>query len=216
MQLRLLVPLQLDGFGSDSVRLVRDLRRDAQQPVQFLLFSATFNERIKSYALRVTADDGKEEVNQVWPATQEHCCALSAPSVCIIRLLCIVNITMMHSMQVFVPREDLSLDVIKQYQVVSTILTSGSATAQQDVLACCVLIQPAPVMACMIAWSDSVSMQECPTPIDKVVVLEEMIFPQCEKLGQTIIFVRTREIARTLHAAVSSQPPASIYQSAAG
>jgi ATP-dependent RNA helicase DDX19/DBP5 len=44
--------------------------------------------------------------------------------------------------------------------------------------------------------------QECPTPIDKVVVLEEMIFPQCEKLGQTIIFVRTREIARTLHAAV--------------
>lgn len=49
-------------------------------------------------------------------------------------------------------------------------------------------------------------MQECPTPIDKVVVLEEMIFPQCEKLGQTIIFVRTREIARTLHAAVSLLP----------
>ncbi|CAL5221233.1 g3385 [Coccomyxa viridis] len=117
--------LKLDGFGSDSVRLVRDLRRDAQQPVQFLLFSATFNEIIKDYALRVTADNGKEEVNQV-----------------------------------FVPREDLSLDVIKQYQV------------------------------------------ECPTPIDKVVVLEEMIFPQCEKLGQTIIFVRTREIARTLHAAL--------------
>ena len=49
------------------------------------------------------------------------------------------------------------------------------------------------------------NLQECPTPIDKVVVLEEMIFPQCEKLGQTIIFVRTREIARTLHAAV--RPP---------
>ena len=140
VQLRLLVPLQLDGFGSDSVRLVRDLRRDAQQAVQFLLFSATFNERIKSYALRVTADDGKEEVNQVWPATKEHCCALSAPSVCIIRLLCIVNITMMHSMQVFVPREDLSLDVIKQYQVVSTNLTSECATAPQDSPAYCVLI----------------------------------------------------------------------------
>ena len=50
--------------------------------------------------------------------------------------------------------------------------------------------------------SYSFILQECPTPIDKVVVLEEMIFPQCEKLGQTIIFVRTREIARTLHAAV--------------
>ena len=48
--------------------------------------------------------------------------------------------------------------------------------------------------------------QECPTPLDKVLVLEEMIFPQCEKLGQTIIFVRTREIARTLHAAVRLHP----------
>ncbi len=69
MQQRLPLSVQLDGFGSDSVRLVRDLRRDAQQPVQFLLFSATFNERIKSYALRVTADYGKEEVNQVWPCS---------------------------------------------------------------------------------------------------------------------------------------------------
>lgn len=33
-------------------------------------------------------------------------------------------------------------------------------------------------------------------------VLQDMIFPQCEKLGQTIIFVRTREVARALHAAV--------------
>ena len=118
-------------------------------------------------------------------------------------------------MQVFVPREDLSLDVIKQYQVVRTILTSDSATAQQEPLLCCVLIQPASVLACMEAWSDLVGMQECPTPIDKVVVLEEMIFPQCEKLGQTIIFVRTREIARTLHAAVRSRPSTLICQPAA-
>ena len=32
-------------------------------------------------------------------------------------------------------------------------------------------------------------------------VLKDMIFPQCEKLGQTIIFVRTRETARALHSA---------------
>ena len=32
-----------------------------------------------------------------------------------------------------------------------------------------------------------------------------MIFPLCEKLGQTIIFVRTRETARALHAAVSQR-----------
>lgn len=30
-------------------------------------------------------------------------------------------------------------------------------------------------------------------------MLKDMIFPQCEKLGQTIIFVRTRETARLLH-----------------
>ncbi len=34
-------------------------------------------------------------------------------------------------------------------------------------------------------------------------VLKDMIFPQCEKLGQTIIFVRTRETARALHGLVS-------------
>ena len=30
-------------------------------------------------------------------------------------------------------------------------------------------------------------------------VLKEMIFPLIEKVGQTIIFVRTRETARELH-----------------
>ena len=30
-----------------------------------------------------------------------------------------------------------------------------------------------------------------------------MIFPNCEKLGQTIIFVRTRETARALHQAMA-------------
>lgn len=33
-------------------------------------------------------------------------------------------------------------------------------------------------------------------------MLKDMIFPQCEKLGQTIIFVRTRETARLLHTKV--------------
>ncbi|CAL8468415.1 g7955 [Coccomyxa elongata] len=120
--------LKLDGFASDSVRMIGTLRKDAHQPVQILLFSATFNDKVKNYALRVVRDNGKEEANQV-----------------------------------FVPREDLSLDVIKQYRV------------------------------------------ECPTPLDKVSVLKEMIFPQCEKLGQTIIFVRTREVARSLHAAMESE-----------
>ena len=50
-------------------------------------------------------------------------------------------------------------------------------------------------------------MQQCPTPQHKTRVLKDMIFPLCEKLGQTIIFVRTRETARALHAAVDPAPP---------
>lgn len=34
-------------------------------------------------------------------------------------------------------------------------------------------------------------------------VLKDMIFPLAEKLGQTIIFVRTRDTARRLHQHVS-------------
>ncbi len=59
---------------------MKDLRRYAQQPVQFLLFSATFNESIKDYALRVTTGNGREEVNQVGDSPHIHrrlCPALS-------------------------------------------------------------------------------------------------------------------------------------------
>jgi len=65
--------------------------------------------------------------------------------------------TVPNANRVFIPKEELSLDVIKQYKVV------------------------------------------CPTRGDKTGVLKEMIFPVCEKLGQTIIFVRTRETASSLH-----------------
>lgn len=59
--------------------------------------------------------------------------------------------------QVFVKKEELSLDVIKQYRV------------------------------------------KCPTDEDKVSVLKDRIFPSAEKLGQSIIFVRTRAKASNLH-----------------
>ncbi|GMH44717.1 hypothetical protein BSKO_12669 [Bryopsis sp. KO-2023] len=59
--------------------------------------------------------------------------------------------------EVFVPKEELSLDVIKQYRVVAPDLDA------------------------------------------KYKVLKDMIFPNCEKLGQTIIFVRSRDGARNLH-----------------
>jgi hypothetical protein len=57
--------------------------------------------------------------------------------------------------------------------------TSADAQGKPSVCVCCV--------------------QRCPTRDDKTVVLKDMIFPLCEKLGQTIIFVRTRDTARRLH-----------------
>lgn len=64
--------------------------------------------------------------------------------------------------KVYVPKENLSLEVIKQYRV------------------------------------------ECPTLADKDKVLKDVIFPACEKLGQAIIFVRTRKGANALHGAMEA------------
>ena len=63
-------------------------------------------------------------------------------------------------MQVFLKKEQLSLDVIKQCRV------------------------------------------RCPQGKDKQHVLKQMILPNCEKLGQAIIFVRTKENAKELHQVV--------------
>lgn len=65
-------------------------------------------------------------------------------------------------MQVFLKKEQLSLDVIKQCRV------------------------------------------RCPQGKDKQHVLKQMILPNCEKLGQAIIFVRTKENAKELHQVVGT------------
>eukprot|EP00879_Flechtneria_rotunda_P015545 GHRR01016256.1.p1 GENE.GHRR01016256.1~~GHRR01016256.1.p1 ORF type:complete len:459 (+),score=143.72 GHRR01016256.1:226-1602(+) len=109
--------LKADAFADDSVRLIKTIRKKNPE-VQLLLFSATFNDKVKEFAIRI------------------------AP----------------NANQVFVPKEELSLDVISQYNVI------------------------------------------CPSPAEKVAVLKDMIFPNCEKLGQTIIFVRTKDTSRQLHA----------------
>jgi hypothetical protein len=44
----------------------------------------------------------------------------------------------------------------------------------------------------------------CQTKQDKNTVLKEMIFPNCEKLGQTIIFTQTRANAKNLHEIMTS------------
>ena len=86
---------QQEGFASDSVRMIQTLRREAAG-LQILLFSATFNERVKTFALKVVG----EQANQV-----------------------------------FVPRENLSLDVIKQYRVVRSSLSALSRIGVHAVFA---------------------------------------------------------------------------------
>lgn len=73
--------LQADGFADDSVRMIKQIKT-ANPACQILLFSATFNDRVKRFALKVVP----------------------------------------NANEVFVPKEDLSLDVIKQYKVVRSHL----------------------------------------------------------------------------------------------
>ena len=53
--------MQQEGFASDSIRMIQTLRKEAPK-VQILLFSATFNERVKTFALKVVGP----EANQVF------------------------------------------------------------------------------------------------------------------------------------------------------
>lgn len=49
----------------------------------------------------------------------------------------------------------------------------------------------------------AIYVQVCPSAADKINVLLHMIFPLTQKVGQTIIFVKTKETARQLHSTVS-------------
>ncbi|CAM6127994.1 unnamed protein product [Calypogeia fissa] len=107
-----------DGFQDDSLRIMNNIKQSkGGGSCQVLLFSATFSDKVKAFALRAIPKAHK----------------------------------------IFVPKEDLSLDVIKQYRV------------------------------------------RCPSVSSKVIVLKDRIFPAAEKLGQSIIFARTRLSASELH-----------------
>ena len=55
----------MDGFGSDSTRMITMLRK-ASPSLQLLLFSATFNERVKDFALRVAGPDANQVCSEIW------------------------------------------------------------------------------------------------------------------------------------------------------
>uniref|UniRef100_A0A7N0UZE4 RNA helicase n=1 Tax=Kalanchoe fedtschenkoi TaxID=63787 RepID=A0A7N0UZE4_KALFE len=108
-----------DGFKDDSLRIMKAIDRSNNR-CQVLLFSATFNEAVKSFVTKVVKD---------------------------------------HN-QLFVKKEELSLDSIKQYKV------------------------------------------NCPDELSKINVIKDKILELGQKVGQTIIFVRSRISARNLHNAL--------------
>jgi len=108
--------LDQDGFQDDSLRILKDISK-SRGNCQVLLFSATFSEKVKAFAMR----------------------------------------TVPRANHIFVGEKDLSLDKIQQYQI------------------------------------------HCPDVRSKIDVLKDRIFPAAEKLGQSIIFVRTRGSASELH-----------------
>ena len=46
------IDMQQDGFADDSVRLIKQLK-SAAPDLQILLFSATFNEKVKRFAQKI-------------------------------------------------------------------------------------------------------------------------------------------------------------------
>ncbi len=62
---------QMDGFASDSVRMIKHIQTEVAD-LQILLFSATFNEKVRNFAMKVVKD-----ANQVksysWYGASKSC-----------------------------------------------------------------------------------------------------------------------------------------------
>jgi len=111
-----------DGFRSDSERMMRDIQRSAGG-CQVLLFSATFNERVKDFVTKVIKDGN----------------------------------------QIFVKKEELTLEKVKQYKV------------------------------------------QVPDEAAKIEVIRDKIFEFGQKVGQVIIFVRTKQSTKNVHNALTRE-----------
>ncbi|PWZ58611.1 DEAD-box ATP-dependent RNA helicase 38 [Zea mays] len=111
-----------DGFRSDSERMMRDIQRSAGG-CQVLLFSATFNDRVKDFVTKVIRDGN----------------------------------------QIFVKKEELTLEKVKQYKV------------------------------------------QVPDESAKIEVIRDKIFEFGQKVGQVIIFVRTKQSTKNVHNALTRE-----------
>ena len=214
--------------------------------LQILLFSATFNERVKRFAQKIVPDANQaRQGGWRWPRCVQGAGLSLAPPVPPGRLLAhVLTRPPAHPPpppQVYVPKEELSLDVIKQYRVVSgTAVRRVQRRVRGRRRSCpppspyCLSTAPRPPTRSASCGTPSFHRQAIPFSASAsicaaggewrgaVVVLARRQLPppppccrtprphtpcppQCEKLGQTIIFVRSRETARALHSVV--RPP---------
>lgn len=111
-----------EGFKTDSLRIMKDIQNSAGG-CQVLLFSATFNEKVKEFVTTVIKDGN----------------------------------------QIFVKKEDLTLEKVKQYKV------------------------------------------RVPDEAAKIEVIRDKIFEFGQKVGQVIIFVRTRNSTKNVHNALTKE-----------
>ncbi|GJN09034.1 hypothetical protein PR202_ga27001 [Eleusine coracana subsp. coracana] len=111
-----------DGFRSDSERIMRDIQKSAGG-CQVLLFSATFNEKVKDFVTKVIRDGN----------------------------------------QIFVKKEELTLEKVKQYKV------------------------------------------QIPDETAKIEVIRDKIFEFGQKVGQVIIFVKTRQSTKNVRNALTRE-----------
>uniref|UniRef100_M8CPE2 RNA helicase n=1 Tax=Aegilops tauschii TaxID=37682 RepID=M8CPE2_AEGTA len=111
-----------EGFKTDSLRIMKDIQNSAGG-CQVLLFSATFNEKVKEFVTKAIKDGN----------------------------------------QIFVKKEDLTLEKVKQYKV------------------------------------------RVPDEAAKIEVIRDKIFEFGQKVGQVIIFVRTRNSTKNVHNALTKE-----------
>lgn len=182
---------------------------------QILLFSATFNERVKRFAQKIVPDANQVSAGCVCGWVRRRGQALGEragrgsgggePATVRTRLSPPPHLPMPHTpCQVFIPKEELSLDVIKQYRVVrgtpGTMCGTMHATAyvrRRDARSCAQRLRararigaacpPAPAppphlsaparLPCSCLLCPCRVLQYCPQGSDKVRVLKDMIFP---------------------------------------
>ncbi|GKD70223.1 DEAD-box ATP-dependent RNA helicase 38, partial [Tanacetum coccineum] len=119
--------LNESGFRDESIRIMSEIVKQ-RQDCQVLLYSATFNDKVKAFVSRIFTEIFVKEYNQL-----------------------------------YVKKEELSLDSVIQYKV------------------------------------------KVPDELGKIMVIKDKIMFLAQKVGQTIIFVRTRQSAGYLHKALVNE-----------